>query len=186
MCLIGVKETYVQEKKKVTKNFLGQICTTVSGLNMYVCVVCFSLMFLCYTCFNMYVCVVCFSLMFLCYTCFNMYVCVVCFSLMFLCHRSRCRMSVPPNTPSCPKASCHPHQQGVYPSTNHPPGSMGYPWWTPCIHLERESLLISFWTWNNTGFFSINAVIHKIGSLPLLSTSTYSEVCLRLRVGLWG
>ena len=32
MCLIGVKETYVQEKKKVTKNFLGQICTTVSGL----------------------------------------------------------------------------------------------------------------------------------------------------------
>ena len=33
MCLIGVKETYVQEKKKVTKNFLGQICTTVSGLN---------------------------------------------------------------------------------------------------------------------------------------------------------
>ncbi len=34
MCLIGVKETYVQEKKKVTKNFLGQICTTVSGLNL--------------------------------------------------------------------------------------------------------------------------------------------------------
>ena len=32
MCLIGVKETYVQEKEKVTKNFLGQICTTVSGL----------------------------------------------------------------------------------------------------------------------------------------------------------
>ena len=32
MCLIGVKETYVQEEKKVTKNFLGQICTTVSGL----------------------------------------------------------------------------------------------------------------------------------------------------------
>ena len=31
--LIGVKETYVQEKKKVTKKFLGQICTTVSGLN---------------------------------------------------------------------------------------------------------------------------------------------------------
>ena len=37
MCLIGVKETYVQEKKKVTKNFLGQICTTVSGLNSLVC-----------------------------------------------------------------------------------------------------------------------------------------------------
>ena len=36
MCLIGVKETYVQEKKKVTKNFLGQICTTVSGLNMMI------------------------------------------------------------------------------------------------------------------------------------------------------
>ena len=34
MCLIGVKETYVQEKKKVTKNFLGQICTTVSGLKI--------------------------------------------------------------------------------------------------------------------------------------------------------
>ena len=34
MCLIGVKETYVQEKKKVTKNFLGQICTTVSGLKV--------------------------------------------------------------------------------------------------------------------------------------------------------
>ena len=32
MCLIGVKETYVHEKKKVTKNFWGQICTTVSGL----------------------------------------------------------------------------------------------------------------------------------------------------------
>ena len=36
MCLIGVKETYVQEKKKVTKNFLGQICTTVSGLKFFV------------------------------------------------------------------------------------------------------------------------------------------------------
>ena len=35
MCLIGVKETYVQGKKKVTKNFLGQICTTVSGLNSH-------------------------------------------------------------------------------------------------------------------------------------------------------
>ena len=32
MCLIGVKETYVQGEKKVTKNFLGQTCTTVSGL----------------------------------------------------------------------------------------------------------------------------------------------------------
>ena len=35
MCLIGVKETYVQEKK-VTKNFLGQICTTISGLKGHV------------------------------------------------------------------------------------------------------------------------------------------------------
>ena len=32
MCLIGVKETYVQKRKKVTKNILGQICTTVSSL----------------------------------------------------------------------------------------------------------------------------------------------------------
>ena len=42
MCLIGVKETYVQEKKKVTKNFLGQICTTVSGLKLHytLCYVC--------------------------------------------------------------------------------------------------------------------------------------------------
>ena len=31
MCLIGVKETHVQGGK-VTKNFLGHICTTVSGL----------------------------------------------------------------------------------------------------------------------------------------------------------
>ena len=39
MCLIGVKETYVQKKKKVSKNFLGQICTTVSGLKLG-CVMC--------------------------------------------------------------------------------------------------------------------------------------------------
>ena len=32
MCLIGVKETYVQEKKKSDKKLMGQICTTVSGL----------------------------------------------------------------------------------------------------------------------------------------------------------
>ena len=40
MCLIGVKETYVQKKKKVTKNLLGQICTTISGLKLVVQVQC--------------------------------------------------------------------------------------------------------------------------------------------------
>ena len=104
---------------------------------------------------------------------------------MFLCHQSRCRMSVPPNTPSCPKASCHPHLQGVYLSTNHPPGSMGYPWWTPCIHLERESSF--FFLHVEQHYFSfINAVIYKIGSLRFLSTSTYSEVWPRLGVREWG
>ena len=34
MCLIGGKETYVQKKKKVTKNILSKICTTVSGLKI--------------------------------------------------------------------------------------------------------------------------------------------------------
>ena len=32
MCLIGVKETYVQKKKQ---NILGQICTTVSPQVIY-------------------------------------------------------------------------------------------------------------------------------------------------------